>query len=255
MFYFLSRSGMASNVMVDSVVDMASNVLADSFGDSGLVYPMPTGCKGFFLIFSNGKFPESSGCSDLSATNRKDVGALNHVFGGLLGFNVQVYEDMNETQIMAVLDMYARKDHSAYGCFGCFFLSHGANGVVCDREGNGIKVGRIFAKFGGQKFLQMPKLFFFDVCRKGAAGEPVGDCGFNTVYAYACSEGYYSYCTENGSRYTTTLCEAIETRFKNEKKRDILTILTVVNQLMEKSKGKYQCPAPISTLTKKLYLY
>lgn len=36
--------------------------------------------KGYFLIFSNGKFSSRSGCRDLSAANKKDVEALDEVF-------------------------------------------------------------------------------------------------------------------------------------------------------------------------------
>ena len=222
---------------------------------SSLEYPMPLGCKGYFLIFSNGKFSEDSELEDLSKANEKDVAALQNVFGRLLGFDVQVFKDLKEADIMEQLEEYAGKNQSAFGCFGCYFLSHGANGVVCDQEGKRIKVGKIFNKFKGRQFRDKPKLFFFDVCRVGAAGKPVGNCGFHTVYAYACSEGYYSYCTENGSQYTITLCEAIEERFKAGKKRDIMRILMVVNSLMEERAANYQCPAPIITLTKKLFLW
>lgn len=160
---------------------------------------------------------------------------------------------------MARLNYYACKDHSEYGCFGCIFLSHGGNGYVCDRRGNEIQLGKIFKKFSGQNMKYIPKLFFFDICRSGARAtdRPVLDCGFNTLYAYACSEGHNSYCTKDGSKYTTTLCNVIKERYSSQAKRDIMTIMRVVNYKMEeKSKeGTYQCPAPITTLTQQLFLY
>ena len=229
----------------------------DTEPDSKQVYEMPEE-KGYFLVFSNGKFTRHSGCSDLSRPNKENVKALKEVFGELLEFEIRIFEDKEEDEIMDILNHYACKDHSSYGCFGCIFLSHGGNGVVYDRRGKGIPLRKIFEKFRGKNMINIPKLFFFDICRSWRAlSEPAVYCGFNALYAYACSEDSDSYCTKDGSVYTTTLCDVIRERYLRGVKTEIMEILRVVNQRMEKDSkvGIFQCPVPISTLTKELFLW
>ena len=225
----------------------------DKKPDAKQVYEMPKE-KGYFLVFSNGKFPRHSGCSDLSRRNKENVKALIEVFGELLEFEIRTFVDTEETEIMCTLNHYACKDHSAYECFGCIFLSHGGNGVVYDRRGKVVPFRKIFEKFRGRNMRSIPKLFFFDLCRSvRAPSEPVVDCGFNALSVYAYSEGSDSHCTT----YTTTLCDVIRDRYLKGLKRDIMEILRVVNQRMEKEskRGEFQCPALTSTLTQRLFLW
>ena len=69
-----------------------------------------------------------------------------------------------------------------------------------------------------------------------------------------CSLGYVSFrSTDHGSWYVNALVNVFSTYYGNE---DVMSMMTKVNQKVTDaytSRGYKQCPAPVFTLTKKVY--
>ncbi|KAL2102773.1 hypothetical protein ACEWY4_001941 [Coilia grayii] len=263
-----------------SVVSDAGPVTND-FSQQEDCYPMNSRPRGHCLILNNYIFTHPD------YTERKGTGedavALRRVFQWL-HFTVEEKNDLPGRAMRAVLDDYAKMDHSAYDAVVVCVLSHGQEGSVVGADGEEVSIKDIYRPFTrSPSLVGKPKLFFIQACQgnkfqrglllqeDGPQEQPDEDFeedAYNPLFnkasvaseadiliGMATVEDFKSFRNiRTGSIYIQALCRALESCCP--KKEDLLTILTHVNN--EVSKGDFntykQMPQPKYTLTKKLVL-
>lgn len=199
-------------------------------------YNMSHPRRGVALIFNHQFFDRLSARSGSS----KDCYNLSDQLR-LLGFEIQIHNDLSYSQLSGVLNEMARKDHSSADCLLVAVMSHGEPGLLYSRDRK-YPATHLWSYFTGDKchsLIGKPKLFFIQACRgeKVDPGASVDDTdGYSMSYtipieadilvAYSTPEGYYSWRNPSqGSWFIQALCEELRLHGRT---RDLMTLLTFV---------------------------
>ncbi|XP_049576679.1 caspase-6 isoform X2 [Syngnathus scovelli] len=248
-------------------------------------YKMEYKRRGQALIFNQERFFWRLGMNDRHGT---DTDCYNlQIRLKQLNFEVKVYENYKNEEVLEIIHKAAEDNHSDADCFVLVFLSHGEDEHVYTYDGK-ISIQHITSLFKGDQcpsLVGKPKIFVWQACRGDKHDEPVLPCdavdsevktsevvvdasavhtlpaGADFIMCYSVAEGYYSHRdTVNGSWYIQDLCELLR---KYGDSLEFTELLTLVNRMVSArsvlgskdrdSIGKKQVPCFASMLTKKLY--
>jgi len=210
---------------------------------------------GHVYIFNNRKF--NTGLN-IREGSEKDVQRLFEIFDEL-NFDVECYIDKTAKQIRTYIRKMSKEiDYSDSGCILIFIMSHGNEDKIFGTDGEEVYLSSFIDPFTTVKSLKdKPKLFFFNACR-GDEMTPTHDHDgddddeykasihlnelsktpivADIAFFFSTTANYYSIreC-ENGSWYIQILCDVID---KYKTKKDLLQIMTKVNDLVKKKEGK-----------------
>lgn len=184
----------------------------------------------------------------------------------LLGFTVDLHENLTTTEMLLALRKVAKQDHSRCDCVVCVISSHGDQDVL-HRGGHSETTDVVYGTDGILHLKTIldvfrprvcptlagkPKLFFIQACRgpslSGTARvvadsgeEDEGDGGEQNfiaqsislsrdyLLAYSAPPGFYSFRRASGSWFVTCLCGILQTQHRQ---MDLLSMLTLVNHQM-----------------------
>ncbi|XP_041374487.1 caspase-8-like isoform X2 [Gigantopelta aegis] len=227
-------------------------------------YKMDAVPRGICIIINNRDFkqdPDDPDSKALPSREGTDVDAkkLQDTFQRLQ-FIVKCYTDLTDTDMARLASKVSLEDHSAFDCFVCCILSHGAEGKLYGSNGRLLSITDLTGPFKSQTCPSLagkPKLFFIQACQgreKQHDAPPLmqgipNDADF--LFEYVTVIGSVSH----GSWYISKLTEMLN---KYAKKEDILSLLLLVNNEVGKANavmdgGRYkQSPAPLYTLRKRL---
>ena len=193
---------------------------------------------------------------------------LKNLFEGL-HYNVELFTNLNVSNMYDQLDSKRQLDHSQFDCFVCCILTHGVNGKVYGCDGKSVAILKLTGLFTADicnSLSGKPKLFIFESCQgpklQGTTLEHDGltekesipnESDF--VLGYATVPGHVAYRhTTKGSWYIGSLVKTINescTRY------DVLTLLTMVNKTLSSFQdevGNKQTASVFNTLRKKMFL-
>ncbi|XP_077427395.1 caspase-6-like isoform X2 [Vanacampus margaritifer] len=248
-------------------------------------YKMDYKRRGQALIFNQERFFWRLGMNDRHGTNTDRYNLENKLKA--LNFDVRVYDNYKNEEVLEIIYKAAEADHSDADCFVLIFLSHGEDEHVYTYDGK-ISIQRITSLFKGdqcQSLVGKPKIFVWQACRGDKHDEPVLACdavdselktsevvvdasavhtlpaGADFIMCYSVAEGYYSHRdTVNGSWYIQDLCELLKKYGETLEFTELLTLVNrkVSSRSVQSSRdreaiGKKQVPCFASMLTKKLY--
>jgi len=208
-------------------------------------YNMNHAKRGIALIFNHEHFDFPSlksragtnvDCENLSNTLRN------------LHFDVSIFKDFKQQEIMEQISEVSKLDHSYYDCFLVAVLSHGELGYLYSKD-NQYKLDHITSFFTADRCPSLagkPKLFFVQACqgdkldggismrRETTETDSNGTISYSIpvhadfLIAYSTIPGFYSWRnTTKGSWFMQSLCAELD---ENGKKYDLLTLLTFVTQ-------------------------
>ncbi|XP_064468290.1 caspase-3-like isoform X1 [Ornithodoros turicata] len=267
----IEREVSTCSIQVDSgVIKRDSGVvrIPEQYPEDGLWYDMPyeNGARkvGKCVIFD---FSGIAGHPERSGT-KKDKERIRTLFGGQLGFDVDVHDNLRKEAMLKTLKKLAGEDHSSSYCLCLFLLSHAKNDDIICSDGQEIQLSKVYTMFEPGKckgLAAKPKLFFVQACRGDDVDIGVRQDGpahtdawsFTKTlpsYAdlfvfYATSPGLHAWRDENhGSSFIQTLCEVLE---KNFHRMDFLTMMTRVTVQV----GKKEIPTPYETAKQMPGLY
>ncbi|XP_036613794.1 caspase-10 [Trichosurus vulpecula] len=243
----------------------------------GVQYTMGRRHRGLCLIFDNSEFQTM----DFREGSCKDVDELTNVFEWL-GFIVRIHCNTTKEEMEKILILCSTDPkHEDSDCFVCFVLSHGDSGSVFSSDEKSIAILDITSYFRARPcpgLINKPKLFFFQACqgedmqeavpldadaRSASASLPVpknipqrcipkeADFLLGMATVDGCCAIRHRI---KGSWYIQALCHQLKCLVP--RREDILTILTVVNDVVSQQadpSGKIkQMPQPAFTLRKKV---
>ncbi|NWV09620.1 CASP6 protein, partial [Ptilonorhynchus violaceus] len=252
-------------------------------------YKMNHQRRGVALIFNHEFFSWRLMLSNRHGT-RADRNNLQRSLSDL-GFEVRLFDDLKEEDVLQKIREASMDDHSNADCFVCVFLSHGEDDHVYAHDAK-IKIETITDMFKGDKCRSLagkPKIFIIQACRGDKHDDPVIaydsidssnespvsktevdaagvytlPAGADFIMCYSVAQGYYSHRdTVNGSWYIQDLCETLR---KHGSSLEFTELLTVVNRKVSYRRvdvckdinaiGKKQIPCFASMLTKRLYFH
>ncbi|KAL1518240.1 hypothetical protein ABEB36_001892 [Hypothenemus hampei] len=207
-------------------------------------YKMDHQKRGIALIFNHESF-ECGGLRSRSGTN-EDCKNFKDCLKSL-GFDVQVFKDLNYMELDYQVKQVAAMDHSNHDCLLIAILSHGEMGIVYAKD-NPYKPDNLWSLFTADKCPTLagkPKMFFLQACQGDKLDAGINltlsrteiDGEINTykipvqadfLIVYSTVKGYYSWRnTTKGSWFIQALCEELKRRAHTE---DLMTILTFVSQ-------------------------
>ncbi|XP_023022611.1 caspase-1 [Leptinotarsa decemlineata] len=206
-------------------------------------YRMDHPKRGLALIFNHEVF-ECGGLKPRSGTN-EDCKNLKECLVKL-GFDVQVFKDLNYTDIEFQIKQAARMDHSSSDCILVAVLSHGEMGIIYAKD-TPYKPDYLWSPFTADKCPTLagkPKMFFMQACQGDKLDSGVNLYKTETdglicdtyripvqadfLIVYSTVKGYYSWRnTTRGSWFIQSLCEELKNRVNEY---DVMTILTFVSQ-------------------------
>ncbi|XP_050517770.1 caspase-1-like isoform X1 [Diabrotica virgifera virgifera] len=162
-----------------------------------------------------------------------------------LGFDVQVFKDLDNRDIEQHIDDTAKIDHNKYDCLLISVLSHGDLGIVHAKDGP-YKPETLWTPFTADKCPSLagkPKIFFLQACRgrqfdSGIILKKTETDGEQTSYkipveadfliVYSTAIGYFSWRNPvKGSWFIQSLCDELK---KKAFELDLLSILTFVSK-------------------------
>ncbi|XP_067682933.1 uncharacterized protein [Haliotis asinina] len=230
-------------------------------------YKMTAVPRGICLIINNKSFkrgfPTRRGGVDI------DVDNLTWLFTKLQ-FTINVQTDLTSVEMVKKLKEYAEQDHTEYDAFVCCILTNGTDYGVAGSDGKIVKVEDLSSLFHASKCPTLagkPKLFFIQASRGGnfmseliqddqsdftTADEADIFIGHSTVQGYTSARN-----TKYGSYFIGSLVKALD---NHGDQQDLLSCLLMVNRDLARTRmgqkwERYkQVPAPMFTLTKKVYL-
>ncbi|EDO34460.1 predicted protein [Nematostella vectensis] len=236
-------------------------------------YPMTSRPRGICLIISNQHFDKPE--LRKRDGNEQDVENLKRTFENL-HFVVEIRQDKTASEMYTIAREFSSIDHSAYDLFVCCILSHGMLGSIYGSDSNLIEINEISSQFKGNAcptLAHKPKLFFIQACRgqdfdRGIQADATRDMDASDavrqnaepneshfLLGYATPPGYVSWRSQvHGSWYISFLCEVLSTYCE---RYDLVTMMVKVNDKVSEAftrKGYKQCPAPVVTLRKRIYL-
>ncbi|XP_031561863.1 caspase-8-like [Actinia tenebrosa] len=236
-------------------------------------YDMRHRPRGYALIISNEKFSGIRNLQDRIGTE-KDVNNLKTLWEKL-HFEVVIKRNKTTSEMYEIAREFSAKDHSSFDCFVCCLMSHGIHGGIYGIDSEVLELGQITSQFKGSacpSLLNKPKLFFIQACRgtefdHGTQADAVRNSEEDAMrhsaepneghflLGYATPPGYVSWrSTEHGSWYISKLCEVFG---KYCDAYDVTSMMVKVNDEVSEAytkKGYKQCPAPVVTLRKRIYL-
>ena len=253
--------------------------------DGASCYPMQRP-YGYTLIINNQTFagqtregrilPERVG-SQVDLKNLADLWKK-------VGFKVEKYEDLKADKIYtAVLDVIEEIEKTQNSsCFVCCIMTHGAMGKIYGSDSKFVYIKDIINLFKESKTPALagkPKLFFIQACRGSerltgqtlseSASSSQGQCDdFNDssfrhnadaeedhfLLGYSTASGCASMRDiQCGSWYMNALVEIFGQFYRSESVADMMMRVNGKVSEAYSLEGYKQCPAPIFTLTKKLY--
>lgn len=208
-------------------------------------YKMDHKKRGLAYIFNHEVF-ECGGLKARTGTN-EDCKNLKECLTWL-GFEVQIFKDLNYTDIEFQVRQAARLDHTHHDCFLVAVLSHGEMGIIYAKD-TPYKPDYLWSSFTADKCPSLagkPKMFFMQACQGDKldggvnlshATETDGEIHHNTyripvqadfLIVYSTVKGYYSWRnTTKGSWFVQSLVEELK---KKAYEMDLMTILTFVSQ-------------------------
>nr|QZX63197.1 caspase 3 [Halisarca dujardinii] len=240
-------------------------------------YPLTSHPRGPAIIINNehfDKMPSRPG-------TERDGKALLHLFTHF-GFATTTYSDLSASQMKAVLEGVAKRNHTHTQCLVVAILSHGEEeGLLHGTDDVLIDIKELADLFTGHKcstLVGKPKLFFIQACRgkmfdTPATGYELTD-GLKSmitpegskkkrellpeqadfVLSFSTVEGYVSWRNSvYGSWYVKSLVEVF---MEFAGKEHLLDMLTEVGRRVAENQsqsGFKQIPALVSQLRKKLY--
>ncbi|CAL9700039.1 unnamed protein product [Knipowitschia caucasica] len=283
------RVDMDSVTTVDSAASTKNMTETDTAWRTGLdpdeEYKMSSKRRGLAIIFNQEHFYWRLGMNIRSGTNADRYNLERRLKA--LNFDVRVYENHKQMEILDILCEAAESNHSDADCFMLIFLSHGEQDHIYAYDGK-IRIQDITAMFKGDKCKSLvgkPKILIIQACRGDKHDVPVKPCdavdnviktnevvvdasavhtlpaGADFIMCYSVAEGYYSHReTINGSWYIQDFCELLH---KYGDSLEFTELLTLVNRKVSMRSvghsndrtaiGKKQVPCFASMLTKKLY--
>ncbi|XP_064468358.1 caspase-7-like isoform X2 [Ornithodoros turicata] len=205
----------------------------------------------------------------------KDVERIRMVFGGQLGFHVDVHDNLRKEAMLKTLEKLAGEDHSSSCCLCLFLLSHGKSDAIICSDGQEIQLSKVYTMFDPRNckgLAAKPKLFFVQASRRDEVdigvrhdGPAHTDAwsstellpGYDDFFGfYATSPGQHAYRDEyHGSFFIQTLCDVLERSFRFN---DFLTMMTLVQFYVSEKEIPFlnqmtkQMPNTCSTLRKNL---
>lgn len=98
---------------------------------------------------------------------------LTRVFESMF-FKVEVWDDLQASDMKKVIKELAEKDHSLMDAFACCILSHGEKGSVLGIDGKPVLIRELTQPFAEcHTLVNKPKLFFVQACQGNEAQEGV----------------------------------------------------------------------------------
>jgi caspase-like apoptosis-related cysteine protease len=200
--------------------------------------------RGIALIFNHENFDIPS-LKSRAGTN-VDCENLSNTLKNL-HFNVSIFKDFKQMEMMHEIDGVAKMDHSHYDCILVCILSHGEFGYLYSKDQH-YKLEQITSYFTADRCPSLagkPKLFFIQACQgdrldAGVSMRATTETDANSsisysipvhadfLIAYSTIPGFYSWRnTTKGSWFMQSLCAELD---ENGKRYDLLTLLTFVSQ-------------------------
>ncbi|XP_041366892.1 caspase-3-like [Gigantopelta aegis] len=258
-------------LLVFDVISIMLSMRFSPIGHECKQYKMDARPKGMCVIINNKDFT-SRRMSKWNGTD-EDVRKLKSFFKQC-EFEVKIFENQIQQDMLKELKQISLSDHRAYDCFVCFILSHGQHGSVFGTDGRPVSVAEIELFFSARQcstLAKKPKLFFIQACQGGAPAQGVNvdkvdhegsyECDvtcefpvhehadFLTVFATTPEHFAYRDPT-NGSPFISTLINVMD-RCRGWSLDDIFN---KVRDDMDKCVGQKQIPETKSTLTKLVVL-
>jgi hypothetical protein len=134
-----------------------------TMSEAELFYPMKGSCRGVCVVINNETY-ESKELKNRGGTEA-DERSLRRAFGSL-GFRLDVHKNLRANDIYWTMIRLAELDHSAFDCFVCVFLAHGAEGKLFGVDGDEVPLTTLTEPFTNEKCVSLrgkPKLFFVQV--------------------------------------------------------------------------------------------
>ncbi|XP_072473366.1 caspase-10 isoform X2 [Notamacropus eugenii] len=240
-------------------------------------YVMGRRHRGYCIIFNNSEFQTMN----FREGSDKDVAELTSVFEWL-EFTVTTYDNKTKEEMEEILTQCSvNPEHQDSDCFVCFVLTHGESGSVFSSDEKSIAILDLTSYFRAHRcpgLKNKPKLFFFQACQGEdiQEGVPLEADARNANISPPAPRNIPQKCIPNEADFligmaTVDGCSAIRNKIKGSwyiqalchqlkrlvpRQEDILTILTVVNDIVSQQadpKGKIkQMPQPAFTLRKKV---
>ncbi|CAG11470.1 unnamed protein product, partial [Tetraodon nigroviridis] len=266
---------------------METDAFYGSIVDPAEEYKMDNKRRGLAIIFNQESFFWRLGLKDRHGTNADSYNLQRRLRE--LNFDVNVYNNYKQQEVLDIINAAAKADHSDVDCFLLVFLSHGENDHIYANDDK-ISIQDITSLFKGDKCKSLvgkPKIFIWQACRGDKHDEPATAAAFDDVdseskknevevdasavhtlpagadfiMCYSVAEGYYSHReTVNGSWYIQDLCDLL---LRYGDSLEFTELLTLVNRKVSMRSvgycrdpnaiGKKQVPCFASMLTKKLY--
>ncbi|XP_060729019.1 caspase-6-like isoform X2 [Tachysurus vachellii] len=196
-----------------------------------------------------------------------------------LGFEVNIHDNKNKTEVLEEIFKAAEMDHADADCFVCVFLTHGKEGQISAWD-DMINIKEITDPFRDQckSLVGKPKIFIFQACAgkkyedavTGMVGRFTDDTKEVLPYIYTIPagadflmcysvEGFYSlHDIKSGTFYIHDLCEMLEQHGSTLEFTELLTLVNLKVSRRDAKIGfgkmpKKQMLCFTSMLTKKLY--
>ncbi|XP_076800095.1 uncharacterized protein LOC143445109 [Clavelina lepadiformis] len=247
--------------------------------------------RGCFVIFNQKRF-DSHLRIKFREHNDSDAMNLKNTVKKLGFEHVCIINDAGRSEILHLLKILSKSDHSDYDCFGCAILTHGGDNddlFVRDAKMNLKELTQPFHSANCPSLAGKPKMFFIQACRgymsddkakmrdqsdvkfdEVHVADPASDtCDKNNklfttadfLIANSAVPEYYSWRNKNNSSiFIQSLCIVLN---KYGNSMDLLQMLIVVNRLIAKQlidvkqssewKKSSQIPFILSMLTSEVY--
>lgn len=204
-------------------------------------YRMSKKCAGSAIIFNHEKF--SCQVKPRPGTD-EDCESLEKVLKEMR-FKVKTYKDLKYEKIKEIIQAAAKKEYPKLGCIMIVVMTHGSNNCIDANDGS-YRCKELWEPFKEENcpsLANRPKLFIVQACQGNL--EDVGLSVRTQVDASDFSDYEFFYSPDflivystvplhvswrnpiNGTRMIQELAKGLN---KHAKKKDILTILTLVNQ-------------------------
>ncbi len=247
-------------------------------------YDVSCSPRGYCVIFNNTVFTKSYLPTRYGSD--RDVKALENLFHVLLGFQVMVYNNTSEVEMMLQLCDLAQKDHCCFSAFFVFILSHGDKGVILTSDCKAVQINSLAEQFtikNCKSLAKKPKVFVIQACQGDKIAEPItipseyliesvpvleqdGNSNFELIasnatideadflFAFATVSGKAAMRDANkGTWYIQALITALEEHANNQHFVEILT--SVTDELSSYNhQNRTQVCTYQSTLRKRLFL-
>ncbi|XP_065084024.1 caspase-like [Ochlerotatus camptorhynchus] len=268
---FGSKSNESSNAAKKSAV---SRPTLDEY------YDTTNNRRGVALVFCHMNF---SSMVKRNGTDKDRDDICNVLYG--LDFEVRVFDDLSENEVLETLKKVSREDHTDNDCLVVVVMSHGEQGMLYARD-NKYTVDSLWKNFIGkscESLIGKPKLFFIQSCRGEQLDEEVTMAARGPkdmvdsrrepiVYSipamadllvmYSNYDGDYLWRNpKQGSWFIQSLCKELT---DNGRTKDLLLLLTGVTRRTvfeyqtfvphdERMDAMNQIPCIVSMLTKVFY--